>query len=169
MNNDEKMYLVNEEGEIINEIDPKENRVVIQSLEDLKNKGKALKKLENSKRIKYRFAKVNIENIVEVKKVAPFFIDLIPYISYFDNILRFDNGVKITPLNIGLVYGAKNVSKQYGNKIVKTLVSEDIVHKYGVGKSSYLVVNPWICYCGKTVQVDVAQEFEESKWKRGDY
>lgn len=163
------MYLVNSNGEVVNEIDPKRNRFVVQSLEDVKKKSRALSKLENSTRVKYRFAKVNVLNIREVKKVAPFFIDLIPCISYFDNILRFDNGIKINAFNIGLVYGDKNFSKQRGGKLVKTLVDEDIVHKYGVGKSSYLVVNPWICYCGKTIQIDVAQEFENTKWKRGDY
>lgn len=163
------MYLVDKDGEIINEIDPKKDRFVIQSLDDIKKKSRALQKLENSTRVKYRFAKVNVLNISEVKKTAPFFIDLIPYISYFDNILRFDNGVKINTLNIGLVYGKKNFSKQRGGKLVKTLVDEDIVHKYGVGKNSYLVVNPWICYCGKTIQIDVAEEFESTKWKRGDY
>ena len=163
------MYLVNSNGEVVNEIDLKRNRFVVQSLEDVKKKSRALSKLENSTRVKYRFAKVNVLNIREVKKVAPFFIDLIPCISYFDNILRFDNGIKINTLNIGLVYGDKNFSKQRGGKLVKTLVDEDIVHKYGAGKNSYLVVNPWICYCGKTIQVDVAEEFNNSKWKRGDY
>ena len=163
------MYLVDKDGEIINEIDPKKDRVVVQSLKDIKRDGVPLSKIENSKRIKYRFAKVNMANIVDVKKVAPFFIELIPCISYFDNILRFDNGVKINSTNIGLIYGEKNTSRQYGNRLIKKLVDEDIVHKYGVGKNSYLVVNPWICYCGKTVQIDVAQEFENTKWKRGDY
>ena len=161
------MYLVNEQGEILNEIDPRENRVVVQSLEEIANKGKALRKLEESKKIKYRFAKVNVENIIEVRKVAPFFIDLIPYISYFDNILRFENGVKITPSNIGLVYG-RNVSRQYGSKLIKLLVDEDIIHKYGVGKNARLVVNPWICYCGRSLQKDVVDEFEESRWKKGE-
>ena len=167
MNNGKVMYLVNEEGEIINEINPKENRIVVQSLEDLENKGKALKKLENSKRLKYRFAKLNVLNVEEITQVAPFFIKLIPYISYFDNILRFDNGVKINPNNIGLVYGKISRAKAY--RIVKILVDEDIIHKYGSGKNARLVVNPWICYCGKTIQADVADEFEETKWKRGDY
>ena len=163
------MYLVDKDGEVINEIDPRKDRFVIQSLDDVKKKSRALSKLENSTKVKYRFAKINILNIKEIKKVAPFFIELIPYISYFDNILRFENGIKINSVNIGLVYGEKNFSKQRGGKIVKALVDEDIVHKYGVGKSSYLVVNPWICYCGKTIQIDVAQEFENTKWKRGDY
>lgn len=163
------MYLVDKDGEIINEIDPKSSRVVVESLDKIKRGGVPLSKIENSKRIKFRFAKVNMANIVDVKKVTPFFIELIPYISYFDNILRFDNGVKINSTNIGLIYGEKNTSRQYGNRLIKKLVDEDIVHKYGVGKSSYLVVNPWICYCGKTIQIDVAQEFENTKWKRGDY
>lgn len=163
------MYLVDKDGEIINEIDPKSSRVVVESLDKIKRGGVPLSKIENSKRIKFRFAKINMANIVDVKKVAPFFIELIPCISYFDNILRFDNGVKINSTNIGLIYGEKNTSRQYGNRLVKKLVDEDIVHKYGAGKKSYLVVNPWICYCGKTIQIDVAQEFEESKWKRGDY
>ena len=163
------MYLVDKDGEIINEIDPKSSRVVVESLDKIKRGGVPLSKIENSKRIKFRFAKVNMANIVDVKKVAPFFIELIPCISYFDNILRFDNGVKINSTNIGLIYGEKNASRQYGNRLIKKLVDEDIVHKYGVGKSSYLVVNPRICYCGKTIQIDVAQEFENTKWKRGDY
>lgn len=163
------MYLVDKDGEIINEIDPKSSRVVVESLDKIKRGGVPLSKIENSKRIKFRFAKVNMANIVDVKKTTPFFIELIPYISYFDNILRFDNGVKINSTNIGLIYGEKNTSRQYGNRLIKKLVDEDIVHKYGVGKSSYLVVNPWICYCGKTIQIDVAQEFENTKWKRGDY
>lgn len=163
------MYLVNKDGEILNEIDTKSTRVVIESLDKIKRGGVPLSKIENSKRIKYRFAKVNMATIVDVKKVAPFFIELIPCISYFDNILRFDNGVKINSTNIGLIYGEKNTSRQYGNRLIKKLVDEDIVHKYGVGKNSYLVVNPWICYCGKTVQIDVAQEFDDTKWKRGDY
>lgn len=163
------MYLVDKDGEIINEIDPKSSRVVVESLDKIKRGGVPLSKIENSKRIKYRFAKVNMATIVDVKKVAPFFIELIPCISYFDNILRFDNGVKINSTNIGLIYGEKNTSRQYGNRLIKKLVDEDIVHKYGVGKNSYLVVNPWICYCGKTIQIDVAEEFESTKWKRGDY
>lgn len=161
------MYLVNKDGEVVNEIDPKSSRVVIESLDKIKRGGVPLKKIENSKRIKYRFAKLNMENIRELQKVAPFFIELIPYISYFDNILRFDNGVKINSINIGVAYG--NISRAQGYRIVKTLIDEDIVHKYGAGRNSYLVVNPWICYCGKTVQIDVAQEFENTKWKRGDY
>ena len=163
------MYLTDKDGVVIKEIDPKENRIVVQSLEDIQKKGRALSKLENSTKIKYRFAKVNVLNIGEVKRVAPFFIDLILYISYFDNILRFENGIKINASNIGLVYGKKNFSKQRGGKLVKTLIDEDIVHKYGVGKNSYLVGNPWICYCGKTIQIDVSEEFKETKWKRGDY
>ena len=169
INNDETLYLVDSNGEIVNEIDQSTSRVVIQSIEKIKKGGTSLSKAINSKRLKYRFAKLNMANIKDIKRVAPFFIDLIPYISYFDNILRFDNGVKINPMNIGLIYGEKNTSRQYGNRLVKQLVDNDIVHKYGVGKNSYLVVNPWICYCGKTIQADVAQEFEESKWKRGDY
>ena len=167
MNNDEVMYLVDKDGEIINEIDPKSSRVVVQSLDKIKRGGVPLSKIENSKRIKYRFAKLNMANIKDIQKVAPFFIELIPYISYFDNILRFDNGVKINSKNICLAYG--KISRAQGYRIIKILIDEDIVHKYGVGKNSYLVVNPWICYCGKTIQVDVAQEFEETKWKRGDY
>lgn len=167
MNNDEVVYLVDKDGEVIKEIDPKENRIVVQSLEDTKNKGRALSKKESSKKIKYRFAKLNVENIKELRRVAPFFIDLIKYISYFDNILRFDNGVKISSTNIHLAFDKISRAKSY--RIVKTLVDEDIVHKYGAGKNSYFVVNPWICCCGKTIQVDVVEEFENTKWKRGDY
>lgn len=166
---EEKMYLVNADGEIVNEIDASESRVIVQSLEKMEKGGSSLSKLENSKRVKFKFAKINTTVLGDVRRVAPFFIELIPYVSYFDNILRFDNGVKINSANMGLVYGERNVSKQYANRVIKALVEEDIVHRYGKGKKSYLVVNPWICHCGRTVQTDVVEEFKDTKWKRGDY
>lgn len=162
---EEKLYLVNEEGEIINEINAKNgDRLIIDRKDVRDNKIKTKEYLAETEKLNYPFPKLNNNNIEKVANVSPDFFKLVPYVGYLDNILKFNNGIILNMGNVEKIIGN---SKEYVRKSIVNMVDRDLIRKHGRGNTAYFVVNPWICHRGKRVSKLALKEFKDSEW-RGD-
>ena len=161
----EKYYLVNEEGEIINEIDTKDgDRIIVDRKKDRDNKIRTKEYLAETERLDYSFTKLNTKNIEKVANITPEIFKLLPYIGYLDNILKFNNGIL---LNMGHVEKIVGSSKEYVRKTIIKMEENDLIRKHGRGNKAFFVINPWICHKGKRVSRLTLEEFKDSEW-RGD-
>lgn len=166
MNNNRQILVVNEEGEVIEDLGyVRENENVVKlSSGDRIYRATSIDYLRKTTRVKTPFVKLHIDGIKDLVKIYPNVMLLFPLISYLDNILRFGNNQVVNSTNF---YKAINTSPDNAKKLIKRLTDAEIVHKHGIGKRSYFVFNPYICSCGKAINKDVVDEFEESYWNKG--
>lgn len=161
----EKYYLVNENGEIINEIDTKEgDRIIVDRKKERDNKIRTKEYLAETSTMEYSFVKINVEAVEKVTDLCPMAFKLFRYVGYLDNILKFSNGVLINQGNVEKIIGG---SKEYVRRLIVQMQDLDIIRKHGRGNTAYFVVNPWICSKGKRVSKLALEEFKDSEW-RGD-
>ena len=163
MENEEKLYLVTEQGEIVNEIDNGKRFTVLND-GDRVIRSNSKEKIENSYLLKYDFVKINKNTWYKVIEKYPIMTYLACYINYMDNILIYSNGKGIRYKDIAKVTG---VSLSTVKRQMKGMLEEDVVHKVEFNKKTYLVVNPFICMRGRRVIASVYEEFKDSVWSEG--
>ena len=158
-----KLYVVNANGEVLDEIEGK-NRYVKLSEGDKVLRKNALNYLTDSISIKYSFIKVNPVAYSRIATKCPIVNKLILYLSYMDNILTYKNGRIIKLKDIHKVC---DVSESTAKRQMKILFDEDVIHKVkdGEEKCTYLVFNPWVAYIGKRIYLSLYNEFKYSSWK----
>ena len=163
---DQKFYLVNEEGEIINEISTKDgDRIIVDRKEVRDNKLKTQSYLAETEKLNYPFIKLNMKEIEKVADISLDIFKLLPYTGYLDNVLKFNNGILLNMTHVEKIIGN---SREYVRRSVANMVENDLLRKHGRGKSAYFVINPWICHKGKRISKLTLEEFENSKWRGAD-
>lgn len=156
--NNEKAYLVNSEGEVLQVIDNPENYVNLQEGDKIIRNG-TIDYLKNSIDIKYHFVKVNPKIYYKYSKKYSILDTLICHIGYMDNIVSYDNG-KIVRIK-GLPKLCE-VSEATLKRQLKGLVEDDIVHKTKINKRIALMINPWLAMRGKRIYLSTYEEFKLS-------
>ena len=157
-----ELYVVDENGEILDTISSADNYVKLSDGDKVVRKG-VLQYLSDTKDIKYKFIKINPLIWGDVTTKYPILNYLIYYIGYMDNILVYKNGKNIQMKDI---YKLCNVSESTAKRQIKKLLEDDIIHKVkSKKKTTYLVVNPYICMRGRRIYITLYEEFKNSIWK----
>lgn len=157
-----ELYVVNEQGEVIDVIASHDSYTKLSDGDKVVRRG-TIQYLRETTNIKYQFIKVNPVVWGEITNKYPMFGYLVYYLGYMDNILTYSNGKKIQLKDIHKV---GRVSESTAKRQLKGLLKDDIVHKVKeVGKKkTYLVVNPFICMRGKRIYSELYEEFKNSAW-----
>ena len=160
-NNNKELYVVDENGKILETIDPKETYVKLESGDRILKK-KTTDYLTNLVDIKYRFMKINPVSYSEVALKYSIFPILTKYIGYMDNILEYSNGVKVQRKDIKKIC---NVSTSTVKRQISGMIKDDVIHIVRKKGKTYITVNPFICYKGKKIYVSLYEEFKLSHWR----
>lgn len=156
---DYKIYIVDQFGEVLDEI----TRVSTLFEGTVKDNIIINPTALESVTIKSHFVKLNERVFVLLEDVNLDKVSrLLPYVSYMSGILCFDNNKRISSdLSISKVCG---VGKNNSKKFVNSLINEDIIHKH-TDNGTYYTFNPFICLRGDKANIDLFEEFENSKWR----
>lgn len=155
-----ELYVVDENGEIIDKIDAEDKYVKLSQGDRVVRKG-ALQYLSDTTDIRYKFIKINPLVYGEIANKYPIMNSLIKYVGYMDGILSFKNGVFIKMKDIPKIC---DVSESTAKRQIKGLFEEDVIHKIrdNKKKQTYLVMNPYIAYIGRKIYLSLYEEFKLS-------
>lgn len=113
-------------------------------------------------KLKYDYVKFNFKAAISIYHKCPQLFLLIPFISYKDNILKFNNGHNAT---------MKGLAKQLGfngdyfkGKLLKKLKDLDIAKVIKHNGKRAIIINPYIVYKGKEITREAKELFENSDW-----
>lgn len=152
MDSGEVKYIVNEYGEVLEEL----------------GKCKVLKEtqlsyLKDTQMVEIPFVKLNPKVIKDLKNITNSLI-LLDYIDYKTNILCYKNGRVIKKVkDLGKIF-SKN--EKVGYRKVVELVKDDVIHKYKDDGGTYFLYNPYIAHLGRRINRSVINDFKLSKWRR---
>lgn len=158
-------YIVNEEGEVLNEISEKGRIVVIDDGDRILKKNSILsyrRKKDNTSKVDYGFIKLNERYIREAGRDCSIFLTLLENLSYGDNLLMFPNG---RYLNATKVASLSGVSYATCRRQINILLERDVIHKVKVGKQTLYYFNPYIATKGKYIDNDTLEMFKNSKYR----
>lgn len=157
-----KSYIVDENGEVLQEIDDIDRLVSLEYGDRVLRKG-TLKYLNDSIDMKYHFIKINPKTFDKYCRKYSILPNLITTIGYMDNICSYDNGKVIQIKDLPKVC---NVSEATIKRQLKGLIEDDIIHKVPYKKNQKcLMINPWLCMRGKRIYKSTYEEFRLSSLK----
>lgn len=158
-----ELYVVNEEGEIIDKIESSDKYVKLSDGDKVVRKG-VLQYLNDTVDIKYRFVKINPHVYGEIAKKYPIINKLIKYLGYMDGILSYKNGKKIKMKDIPKIC---EVSESTAKRQIKGLLECDVIHKKRDKKErqTYLIMNPYVAYIGRKIYLSLYEEFKLSEYR----
>lgn len=165
---DNDWMVIDQNGEVVNKIREGDKIVRKETQEHLSryidnfNKGKNFVKIYD-----------DMMPILDEKLTAneyKLFMQLIHYVSYKDNILRYENKILDMKDMSELI---KSYSYDAVRKIVPSLIKKGLigVHKTGCAERPSLIlkcytVNPYVIYRGTTMDRDISGLFEKSGWDK---
>lgn len=160
----EKYYIVNEAGEVLQDLGENIDNAVFTRLDPndiVIKKGIGIGQ-EETKEVKLDFAKFNFKAGMELYKKCPQILMILPYINYEDNVLKYSNGTLVTATNFAKHTG---YNKNYISEVFKKLREHKIVEMTKInGKYTY-VVNPYVAMRGKRMIVSTINRFENTDWE----
>lgn len=162
-----KYYVVNEEGEVINELKEGTRYIEVNNGDRVirANSIKSYKeKKESTTKIDFPFIKVNVKWVGEVSDRCALFGFLLKYITFIDNMLIFSNG---TPLNTANISRASGLSYSTCCRQIEMLVKRDVIRKKRVNNRYILFFNPFVAMRGKWISNDTINLFSDSKYREG--
>ena len=149
-----RRYLVNEQGEVLRELD---------GTDRILTNGQT-KYVNGTVEVKFNFCKINVNSIEEIDRNLKSVMLLLKYIEIGTGILKYLNGRTITSAkDLGRKLG---FTERAGQKLVKQLIEDDIIHRNINKKGVYFTFNPYIAHIGKRVPKDLADDFKNSKWRK---
>lgn len=159
MNNE--LYVVNENGEIVDKIASSDKYVKLSEGDRVVRKN-AIRYLENTVDVKYQFIKINPYVFIPYAKKYSILLSLLYYIGYMDGVLSYVNGKPVRMKDIPKIC---NVCESTAKKQIRGLMKDDIIHKVKDNKSkqTYLVMNPYVALIGKKIYLSLYEEFKLSE------
>lgn len=147
-------YLVNEQGEVLEEYSPSDRILRSGSIQFLRG----------TEVIRFNFGKLNVDCVKYIENnVLRYALNLMEYVEIGSGILRYKNGRAIKSANkMSKIFGVHERTAQI---IVRSLIKEDIIHKCQDGNGRYFMYNPYIFHVGKRLSKDLVVEFRTSKWR----
>lgn len=147
-------YLVDEQGEILREISETDRILSNGQVNFVNGVGE----------IKFNFCKLNVNSVEELGNNLGYAMRLLKYVEIGTGILKYTNGKTMTSAK-GI--GKKlNLSERSSQRVVRRLISEDIIHRHRNKMGTYFVYNPYIAHVGKKISKDLINEFELSRWRK---
>lgn len=158
-------YVVNEEGEVLNEIED-EGNVVILRAGDRVIRGDSIhsyrSRIANASKMDYRFIKINDRHIYSASRGVPLFTALLSFINYEDNLLMFSNGKSINASNLSRY---TKMSYSTCRRQLDTLVERDVIKKVRSNNKILYYFNPYIAIRGKYISNNTLSMFRESEYR----
>lgn len=160
-NLDKKVYLCNEDGEVLQEFnDGAKVRVLNQG--DLIIRRSSIQNFHSTDTVKMQFVKVNSLVFGDIVDKYPVFAYLVHYISYGDGLLTYSNGRIVRFDSIPKLCGKSlsTVKRQiYG------LIKEDVIRSEEVDGALGFYVNPYVAQRGKRLSKELIARFDGSIYK----
>jgi len=154
-----EVYLVDENGEVLEVIDNPKNYVCLADGDKIIRKG-TIEYLRDTIDITYHFIKINPKIFDKYCKKYSILPYLACHIGYMDNICCYDNGKIIRLKDLSKVC---EVSETTIKRQLKGLIADDIIHKVPYKKNQKcLMMNPWLCCRGKRIYLSTYNEFKLS-------
>lgn len=152
---DEKLYVIDSQGEILKEIS-KSSRIIEKAQAEY---------LDRTRKVDCDFLKFNFNTVSLMGKNMKYIIKLLPYIEMTTGVLRFRNYVEFTTSkSFARAYG---VEEQTARKIVAELRKQDVIHKHkSKDTKQYYVFNPFIAHSGRRVFKTLYEEFYNTEWRK---
>lgn len=158
-----ELYVVDEQGQVIDILGSKESYVKLNSGDRILRK-KSIQYLSDTVDLKYHFIKINanVWDVVSIK--YPIVNKLLRYIGYMDGILTYQNGKYVQIKDIAEIC---NVSVSTAKRQMNGLIKSDVIHKGKdvVIRKKYLIFNPFIAMRGGKIYKKLYDEFSQSEWK----
>lgn len=146
-------YIVNENGEILQEL--KETDRILSNGQVKFSLGTGT--------VSFNFCKLNVDIIEELGSNLNYTMRLLQYVEIGSGMLKYKNGKLMT--------SAKGIGKKLklkersGQRVVRELIEEDIIHRHKNSNGTYFTFNPYIAHIGKRISKDLINEFKPSKWR----
>lgn len=160
----EKYYIVNEGGEVIQDLGENIDNAVFTRLDEndiVIKKGIGIGQ-EETKDINLDFAKFNFKAGMELYKKCPQVLMILPYINYEDNILKYSNGTLVTATNFSKHTG---YNKNYISDVFKKLRKNKIVEMTKIDGKYVYAVNPYVVMRGRRMIVSTLDKFKDTDWE----
>lgn len=159
----QELYVTDKDGNIIDTIDSTDSYVKLSEGDRVIRKG-ALKYLNDTVDMKYRYIKVNPYSYGIICKKYSLMNTLIKYMGYMDNKLEYRNGKPVRMKDLPKLSGlsATTVKKQ-----LKGLREDDVIRKVRDKnmRQTYIVINPFVAYIGRKIFLSLFEEFKLSVWR----
>lgn len=153
-----ELYVVDENGEILDTIDSQDKYVKLSDGDKVLRKG-TLTYLNDTVDINYRFIKINPLLFDKYCKKYSILPTMVSHIGYMDNIVSWDNGRIV---NIRALPRLCDVSGSTIKRQLKGMIQDDLVHKIKVKNEIALVMSPWLCMRGRRIYLSLYEEFKLS-------
>ena len=161
MNEQDTLYVVNENGEVIDTI-PAHDKYVKLSEGDKVFRKKTLHYLRDTIDIKYRFVKINFLVFYKYCKKYSMLATLVCHVGYMDNICEYKNGKRVTSKGLPKLCG---VSPATVKRQLKGMIADDLIHRVKENNKNVFMVNPYLCMRGRRIYYSTYKEFEQSELK----
>lgn len=158
MNEEEKHYVVDSNGEVIQILDNVNKFVVLEAGDRVLRKG-SIEYLKDTINIKYSFIKVNTNVPDEFFKKHPALLILMKNVEYMTNIITYSNGKVVKPSGVAKLC---EISESTAKRYIKRMIEDDVIHKVKVDGKIGIMLNPFLCYRGKNISVEAYEEFKNS-------
>ena len=155
----EKMlYIVNEDGEIIDTVSSDETVAKLQVGDRVIRKDGT--RGEKMVSIKMQFGKVNPLALASMSKnkVLPLILE---YMEYETGRLVHSNGLPIKRKNLPKVCG---LSRNTVDKYLKELIDNETIKIVKGGRDDVFYVNPYVAHAGPRVNLSLYEMFKNSRW-----
>ena len=160
----EKYYIVNSEGEIIQDLGENIDNAIFTRLDEndiVRKRGIGIGK-EETKELNLDFAKFNYKAGMELYKRCPQILMILPYINYEDNYLKYGNGTLVTATNFSKHTG---YNKDYVAEVFRKLRNNKIIEMTKINGKYVYIVNPYVVMRGKKMIVSTINKFENTDWQ----
>lgn len=157
MKEDELLYIINQNGEILREIGTDYERITKNTIIIKPNVA-----YRDEARIDYSYAKLNSKIGITIYNECPQILLILPYLEYKTNFLMFPNGRYINQTNFAKATG---LSRVYICELFKKFKKMEILKTVKVNKKNVYMLNPYIAMKGNRIYTDLIENFKNTKWK----
>ena len=154
-------FLVDENGEVINELNDGETYAILEEGERVLRK-RDIEPIEKAVEIRMRFAKVNFLVIGEICDKYSIFPKLIQYVGYMSGKLIHRNGRVITREKLPVICG---VSKITVDRQLKGLLKDDILKRELTDEGVVFYMNPYVVHLGRKINESLFKMFENTEYR----
>lgn len=157
MKEDEILYIINQNGEILREIGTDYERISKNTIIIKPNVA-----YRDEVKLDYSYVKLNSKIGITIYKKCPQILLILPYLEYKTNFLMFPNGVYINQTNLAKATG---LSRVYICELFNKFKKMEILKTVKVNKKNVYMLNPYIAMKGNRIYTDLMDKFKNTKWK----
>lgn len=154
----ENLFIVNDSGEILEEIGTDYDRIINNTI--------IIKPKEPYRqvvKIEYPYVKLNISLPNSFYSDFPQVLLLLPYLEYKTNFLMFPNGRYINQTSFAKATG---YSRVYISRLFNKFKKEQIIAPVKLNRRIVYMFNPYIAIMGSYIYTDLMDNFKENKWEK---